>query len=106
MTYCPAMKLSGWVVITVAACGSNKPEPTVAPRTRPVVATPVPNAVPAFVEPEVNADPDTPGGDAAKREAELAVRLAPFVDAFTNTEPSFTADGKQLLFVSNRDGVP
>ncbi len=97
------MRLIGWVAITIAACGSNDREPAVAPTTSPV-ATPVPEA--AVVEPELTADPDTPVGDAAKREAELAVRLAPFVDAFTNTEPSFTADGTQLMFVSNRDGVP
>ncbi|MBL0212874.1 MAG: S9 family peptidase [Myxococcales bacterium] len=99
------MRLAGWVVISIAACGSNDPEPAASPVTGPV-ATPVPNAAPAVVEPDVNADPDTPVGDAVKREAELAVKLAPFVDAFTNTEPSFTADGKQLMFVSSRDGVP
>ena len=48
--------------------------------------------------------PDPPGGSA--REAELAKRAASIVDAFTNSDPAFTRDGKRVVFSSNRDGLP
>lgn len=51
-------------------------------------------------------NPDTPSGDVAKRDAELAQKAAGFVDAFTNVGPALTRDGKQVVFVSNRDGLP
>ncbi len=50
--------------------------------------------------------PDVPSGADAARIAELARKVAPFVDAFVNSESRFTRDGKQVLFVSNRDGLP
>jgi dipeptidyl aminopeptidase/acylaminoacyl peptidase len=50
--------------------------------------------------------PDKPSGPDAARIAELARKAEPLVDAFINNEPRFTPDGKQLVFVSNRDGLP
>src|SRR5688572_18910007 len=53
-----------------------------------------------------DAKPDVPAGAAAKRDTELAARAAGFVDAFTNSAAAFTRDGKQVVFLSNRDGLP
>ncbi|HEU0033642.1 MAG TPA: prolyl oligopeptidase family serine peptidase [Kofleriaceae bacterium] len=50
--------------------------------------------------------PDVLTGDAAKRASEYAAKAAPFVDAFVNSQPELTRDGKRLLFVSSRDGLP
>src|SRR5262249_45528206 len=50
--------------------------------------------------------PDSLSGPDADRVAELAKKAAPMVDAFLNSSALFTRDGKQLLLVSNRDGLP
>ena len=50
--------------------------------------------------------PDVPSGAHAKRDGELALRAAGFVDAFVNTGPAFTRDGTKVVFASNRDGLP
>ncbi|MEO8698437.1 MAG: S9 family peptidase [Kofleriaceae bacterium] len=58
------------------------------------------------VPPPGTAAPTVPSGDDAKRDAELAPKIAGYVDAFTNFEPAFTRDGKRVVFVSTRDGLP
>jgi dipeptidyl aminopeptidase/acylaminoacyl peptidase len=50
--------------------------------------------------------PDAPAGADAARVAELAAKAQPLVDAFLNSEALLTRDGKQVLLVSNRDGLP
>ncbi|WP_394850504.1 prolyl oligopeptidase family serine peptidase [Pendulispora brunnea] len=55
---------------------------------------------------QANADPDTSTGEALAREKELAKKAAPILDAFSNREPVLTPDGKKVVFVSNRDGIP
>src|ERR1044071_7806741 len=49
----------------------------------------------------------TPAGDPGRpaRDAEIAARAAPFVDAFSNYGAEITADG-HVVFVSTRDGLP
>jgi dipeptidyl aminopeptidase/acylaminoacyl peptidase len=69
------------------------------PDPEPAVAAPAP-------APEVNADPDVPSGTAAARDAELAQQLAQYVDAFTNSNATFSRDGGKIVFQSNRDGLP
>lgn len=88
--------LHSLALLAMAACsGSSKPAPIAAPAD--------PAAPPAFV---ADAKPDTPMGATAKRDSELAARAAGFMDAFTNSEPVLTRDGKRVVFVSNRDGLP
>jgi dipeptidyl aminopeptidase/acylaminoacyl peptidase len=58
---------------------------------------------PAAVEPVA---PDPVSGAAAARVAELAAKAQPLVDAFVNSEARLTRDGKQIVLVSNRDGLP
>jgi dipeptidyl aminopeptidase/acylaminoacyl peptidase len=109
----------GTIAVLVAACsGPAKPKTSVvtseperevspggakagAPADRPEPETKAPPP-----KREVDARPDTPAGEAAKRDAELAARAAGYVDAFTNTEPVLTRDGKRVVFVSTRDGLP
>ncbi|MFL5367401.1 MAG: S9 family peptidase [Myxococcales bacterium] len=50
--------------------------------------------------------PDVPGGADAARIADLASKAQPLVDAFLNSEALLSRDGKQVIFVSNRDGHP
>ncbi|MBS1120666.1 MAG: pop [Deltaproteobacteria bacterium] len=92
------MKL-GWIVFALGCGpgsgvrGSTTPPPTSA-------------SVEAHGASGSSVVPDVPGGDAAKRDAELAVQVAGFVDAFTNADPILTRDGKRVVFVSSRDGLP
>lgn len=88
--------------ILVAGCsGTPKPADVTAPAPTPnetEISTPRPP------DPTVDARPDPATKNA--RETELAPKLAGFVDAFTNTEPAFTPDGKRVVFVSSREGLP
>ena len=76
---------------------ASQPEPA---RPEPVAQAPAPAPAP------VNANPDTPSGADAARDAELAKAASAAIDAFVNFEPSFTRDGKRIVFASNRDGLP
>jgi dipeptidyl aminopeptidase/acylaminoacyl peptidase len=53
----------------------------------------------------VKVDPDQLAGDAARRAAALADLVTAPVDAFLNTSPVFTRNGKQVVFLSTRDGL-
>ncbi|HVF58411.1 MAG TPA: prolyl oligopeptidase family serine peptidase [Thermoanaerobaculia bacterium] len=57
----------------------------------------------AQVAPRVEPDPAPP---ADARAAELTTVIEAVFDAFTNGSPVLTRDGKSVLFVSNRDGLP
>src|SRR5262245_61440127 len=48
--------------------------------------------------------PDPASGSA--RVAERAKEITAIVDAFENVEPVFSRDGKKIVFVSTRDGLP
>src|SRR4051812_7537381 len=74
---CP---MTRWILLVAAACGHP------GNGARSAIAPP--------------ADPGQPA-----RDAEIAARAAPFVDAFSNFAPVLTPDG-QVVFVSNRDGLP
>ena len=107
------MRNLGTILLLLAACsGPSKTGPggTETAPAPPVEekAAPAEAAVPAAKSPPpvVNATPDAPAGADAKRDAELAARAAGYIDAFTNGEPALTRDGKRLVFVSNRDGIP
>jgi dipeptidyl aminopeptidase/acylaminoacyl peptidase len=50
--------------------------------------------------------PDVPQGADAARDAELGKKALTFIDAFFNGGGSFSPDGKQVIFISNRDGLP
>ena len=76
----------------------NAPPPPEPPPPPKVAAAPAKKAV--------TNDPDVPTGVEAARDAELARKVEPIVRAFTDTDGVPTPDGKRLLLVSNRDGVP
>jgi dipeptidyl aminopeptidase/acylaminoacyl peptidase len=48
--------------------------------------------------------PDKPSG--SPREAELAKQITAIFDAFTDNLAIFSRDGRRIIFVSNRDGLP
>ena len=50
--------------------------------------------------------PDATSSAGAPRVAELSKKASSLVDAFLNTEALLTRDGKQVVLVSNRDGLP
>jgi dipeptidyl aminopeptidase/acylaminoacyl peptidase len=91
--------------VLVAACaGSPKPAPTPAPPPEPPVA---PVETPSPVPPHAaDATPDVPSGADAARDAELAKAATSVIDTFVNYEAAFTHDGKRVVFLSNRDGLP
>jgi dipeptidyl aminopeptidase/acylaminoacyl peptidase len=68
-----------------------------------VVALSIAAAVCAQQAPEL-VPPDPP--PSSVRVAELAKSITAIVDAFENVEPVFTRDGKGIVFVSTRDGLP
>src|SRR5689334_19663601 len=95
------------VALVVAACGAPaKPSSPAAPPAEPAPPGPAPAPAPPPAPVAVNADPDTPAGADAARDAELARAAGAVVDAFVNVQPVFTRDGKRVVFVSDRDGLP
>lgn len=93
------------LVLAAACSGSSKPT-TVPDPGGPTPPSAAGDKAPMPPTPEANATPDTPAGEGAARDAELSAKAAGFIDAFTNSEPVLTSDGKRLVFVSNRDGLP
>lgn len=96
-----------FVLILSAACAApESAAPTAVPPARtstaaakaPLAATAKPSRAPAA--------PDEPEAAAAAREAELARTATAVLEAFSNGEPVLTRDGEQVVFVSNRDGLP
>ena len=100
------------VAVVLAACGGpSKSPPPALPETPPEPSRPEPPAsvsppVAAVPAPTVNATPDVPSGADAARDAELAKAATGVIEAFINGEPVLTRDGKRVVFVSNRDGLP
>src|SRR5688572_23324556 len=54
---------------------------------------------------EPNAEPTVLTSEQRERDAVLAKKVAPFVDAYTNDRPALL-DGDRVAFVSTRDGMP
>jgi dipeptidyl aminopeptidase/acylaminoacyl peptidase len=96
------------MVLLLTACGSSGkagPEPVAPPAT---MAQPSPIQTPSpskSAQREANSEPDVPTGAAAARDAELAKVAAGWIDAFSNTHPVLSRDGKKIIFLSNRDGL-
>jgi hypothetical protein len=94
------------MMLFLAACGSPGkagPEP-VAPAPTAAQPAPAPSPSPS-AKGEANSEPDVPTGAAAVRDAELAKLAAGWIDAFTNTHPVLSRDGKKIIFLSHRDGL-
>lgn len=94
--------------VLAAACGAPaKAPPPAVPEAPPQEPTrPAEPKAPPPAPVAVTAAPDAPAGADAARDAELARVAAGVIDAFTNSEPQFTRDGKRVVFVSTRDGLP
>jgi dipeptidyl aminopeptidase/acylaminoacyl peptidase len=101
------MRLRPFLVLFLAACGSSSktgPEPVSPP---PPAAEPAPAPAPAkSAKTQATSEADVPTGAAAARDAELAKSAAGLLDAFMNTGPVLSRDGKKVIFNSNRDGLP
>ena len=72
----------------------------------PLVASSQAPAAPATPAAPALVAPDVPAGEDAARDAELARIAAGYVDAFSNSGGRFTRDGKGIVFVSSRTGLP
>lgn len=93
-------------LLLLAGCCPNPA--TTAPTTPQQPATPVappkPADPPVVQQPppvEVDATPDAVAADPA-----LAQKAAAFVDAFFSSNAKWSPDGKRIVFVSDRDGLP
>ncbi|HMG56466.1 MAG TPA: hypothetical protein VK601_23360, partial [Kofleriaceae bacterium] len=93
------------LVAVLAACGgAPKTPPPALPEAPAAPSTP---ATPAPPEPvAVDANPDKPSGADAARDAELAAAATAAIEAFSNGQAVLTRDGKRVVFVSDRDGLP
>ncbi len=103
------MKPSTLALALCATWGcAGKPGPITPTLPPPSAPPPVETARPAAAAPAppVTHEPDVPAGAAAARDAELAARAAPIVDASLTNDGELTPDGRRLVFVSNRDGLP
>jgi dipeptidyl aminopeptidase/acylaminoacyl peptidase len=85
-----------------AACGGTPAQtrPTSPPQS------PSPAAPATAPKAATTSNPDVPAGADAARDAELAKKFEPIIDAFTNSEGISSPDGKRVVFASNRDGLP
>ncbi len=102
------------LVASLGACGGGESAP-------PKVASHAPSSDPALPQEvaspvtgvdagkstknSVAAEPTTLTDEQKKRDGELAAKLAPYVDAYSNTDPYLSIDRKAVLFLSNRDGL-
>ena len=103
-------------VVVVAACGpAAGPAPTAptrAPASQPAVVAPSapapgkPAKAPAAATAPALVAPDVPGGAAAERDAHFARLVPPILEAFNNWDPYLTPDGREVVFTSDRDGLP
>jgi dipeptidyl aminopeptidase/acylaminoacyl peptidase len=102
------MRNALFLAFALAACGGpTKPAAPTPPETPPAAQPPAEAARPPAPAPvAVDATPDRPSAANAAREAELARAATTVIDAFNNGQPTFTRDGKRIVFVSNRDGLP
>jgi hypothetical protein len=104
--YRAAMRKLLIVAVVTAACGGPSKPPSPAPTPPPETAR---HDEPAGSPPAaaaIDATPDVPSGADAARDAELAKVAASIIDTTVNTQPQLTRDGKRVVFVSNRDGLP
>lgn len=94
----------------VGCSGSPRSAPT-SPTSHPDPAPETPSgttdaAPPRPVAAAASIAPDVPSGEAARRVAALAAQVTGPIDAFVNTSAVFTRDGKRVVFLSSRDGLP
>lgn len=97
------------LVLFLVACGSSSQTPatpTTPPPPAETAVAPVATAAPSKSTRAASSEPDVPAGPAAARDAELAKVATGLIDAFTNTSPLLSRDGKKIIFISNRDGLP
>ena len=94
------------------ACATPPPADRSAPPQRtqeaalPAPAAPAAPAAAAEKRAPAPVQPDATSSADAARVAELSKKAGSLVDAFLNTEALLTRDGKQVVLVSNRDGLP
>ena len=101
------------LAVVLAACGGPSKTAAPTPPETPPAKPPAEEAAkspPAAAPVTVDATPDAPSASNAAREAELAKAATTVIDAFSNAfltgQPRLTREGKRVVFVSNRDGLP
>jgi dipeptidyl aminopeptidase/acylaminoacyl peptidase len=97
------------VLAFVVACGGAQQAsstPTTAPKPQAASIEVKPQSAPApEAAPTPPEDPTVLSDDDKKRDQDLAKKIAPYVDAYSNVEAMLTKDKKKVLFRSNRDGL-
>ena len=98
--------MRAFLLLFLAGCCPAAPATTTTTPTQPVAPPVTPTAPPVEptpppAPPVVDAKPDTNAADPA-----LAQKAAAFVDAYYNSTGKWTLDGKRIVFVSDRDGLP
>jgi dipeptidyl aminopeptidase/acylaminoacyl peptidase len=100
------------LVVLLASCATapqTAPEAAPTPEAAPPVAASQPPAPAPAASQSGSGEkvaPDVPSEADKARIAELTAQATPLVDAFVNQEAILTRDGKRVILVSNRDGLP
>ncbi len=64
------------------------------------------SAAPPAPPPPASSEPTVRTDEQKARDAVLEGKAAPYVDAFLNSDAALARDGKRVVFVSTRDGLP
>lgn len=87
------------LLVLLAACSGSAPSTTTTPPATPIEGSAsTPPSAPAIA---ADAKPDKGTIDPA-----LAAKVTGILEAFIEYNPDFTPDGKRVVFMSNRDGLP
>src|SRR5438128_12447082 len=89
--------LLAWLIFLSLGCKQSAPSASQA-------ATPAQPAAAAAAPAPIA--PDVPSGVDAERDKQLAEEVRAIIDAWFNSSPELTSDGKTVVFTSNRDGLP
>ncbi len=93
-----AAALLTWGALCFMGCSQPLPPIAPPPPVKPMPTAPAPDPGPP------QAEADTPKGECANRDRQLAQLFTPYVEVFSNRGYDLSADGTQLLFTSNRGG--
>lgn len=101
--YTRHLRVSLLVASLLTACGGSVQTPAAPASPSPEALAFEPPTTPA--SPAADATPDPYRADDS-RDTRLAKAASAVLEAFANSQPWFTRDGKKVVFTSDRDGLP